>query len=471
MRRADGVRSLLEAATLVRDEADLERALEQIARYIAETLGFEVVVTNLYRRAWDDYVVTNVHGPEEIRERLLGCTYERSFFEVPLVAEFEHNGAFLIPEGAYDWDAHGGDRFVPDVEVSPDHDDAWRPGDELFVPFRGFDGDLLGIYCVGQPESGRRPGADELDALVAAVEHAAVAVEAAQAAAAGSRQRRALEHLLRISAGLTSTSVDAAPLQLVVDGIHAALGFLKVALHVVVEDALVPSAFAGWPADAAAVHHVFPVGEFSSLFQEEYEIAGCYLVPDEIAVGLVATTHQIYESEMNGRGRHGWRGDWLLVPLYGREGGLLGVVWADDPADRLRPDEETLKILRMFANHAAAAIEASKDVAALRDLVERLRELDTMKDDFVALVSHELRTPLTSIQGYTELLREDVEDPQQQSFLDVVERSTERLLAVVNDLLLVAQLQAGKVELRFDEVVLADVLEEAAAGGRVAAET
>jgi len=67
-------------------------------------------------------------------------------------------------------------------------------------------------------------------------------------------------------------------------------------------------------------------------------------------------------------------------------------------------------------------------------------------------------------------LRDDVVDAQQRSFLDVIQRSTDRLLAVVNDLLLVAQLQAGKVELRFGDVTLADVLGEAAAVGRVAAE-
>jgi signal transduction histidine kinase len=231
-------------------------------------------------------------------------------------------------------------------------------------------------------------------------------------------------------------------------------------------DELVPSAFAGWSATDAATRHRFPVDEFQLLFQQQYDHAGCYLVPDAAAREVVSQVHQIYTSQMNGRGVHGWQGEWLLVPLHGRTGELLGVIWADDPADRLRPGEETLQILRMFANHAAAAIEAAANVSALRELVARLRELDVMKDEFVALVSHELRTPLTSIQGYTELLRDDIAEPEQRAFLDVIARSTDRLLSVVNELLLVAQLQAGKVDLTFERIDVQALLADAADNGR-----
>jgi PAS domain S-box-containing protein len=85
----------------------------------------------------------------------------------------------------------------------------------------------------------------------------------------------------------------------------------------------------------------------------------------------------------------------------------------------------------------------------IRDVTERQeaqREADRLKDEFFALVSHELRTPLTSIIGYLELLREDAEgklDEEAWDHLDVMERNANRLLRLVGDILLVAQVQAG----------------------------
>jgi signal transduction histidine kinase len=81
-----------------------------------------------------------------------------------------------------------------------------------------------------------------------------------------------------------------------------------------------------------------------------------------------------------------------------------------------------------------------------RELVEAQREADRLKDEFFALVSHELRTPLTSIIGYLELLREDTDgklDDETTEHLDVMERNAHRLLRLVGDILLVAQVQAG----------------------------
>ncbi len=85
----------------------------------------------------------------------------------------------------------------------------------------------------------------------------------------------------------------------------------------------------------------------------------------------------------------------------------------------------------------------------IRDVTERQaaqREAERLKDEFFALVSHELRTPLTSIMGYLELLREDLEDKldeEDRNHFDVMQRNTDRLLRLVGDILLVAQVQAG----------------------------
>jgi signal transduction histidine kinase len=77
-----------------------------------------------------------------------------------------------------------------------------------------------------------------------------------------------------------------------------------------------------------------------------------------------------------------------------------------------------------------------------------------MKDEFVSLVSHELRTPLTSIRGYLELLLEERGNltPEQERFLGVVDRNSERLLHLVGDLLFLAQVDAGRLTFEREKV-------------------
>ncbi|MDX6424916.1 MAG: hypothetical protein QOD52_321 [Gaiellaceae bacterium] len=95
---------------------------------------------------------------------------------------------------------------------------------------------------------------------------------------------------------------------------------------------------------------------------------------------------------------------------------------------------------------------------------ERLRELDVMKDEFVALVSHELRTPLTAVQGYTELVLDGTAgelNDEQRSMLMAVDRSSARLFRLINDLLFVAQVNAGTLTVALEDVDLTSVAREA----------
>ena len=84
------------------------------------------------------------------------------------------------------------------------------------------------------------------------------------------------------------------------------------------------------------------------------------------------------------------------------------------------------------------------------------RELDRMRDAFVATVSHELRTPLTSISGFLEMLldEEHALGESGRQYLDVIRRSTDRLHALVEDLLLIAQIEAHRIELELSLVDL-----------------
>ncbi len=100
------------------------------------------------------------------------------------------------------------------------------------------------------------------------------------------------------------------------------------------------------------------------------------------------------------------------------------------------------------------AVVVFKDISARRDL-------EHAKDAFVASISHELRTPLTSIRGYLELFSDEASGPltdDQRRFLAIVDRNADRLLRVVSSLLLVAQVDAGAVELALTDVDVAGLL-------------
>jgi signal transduction histidine kinase/HAMP domain-containing protein len=98
------------------------------------------------------------------------------------------------------------------------------------------------------------------------------------------------------------------------------------------------------------------------------------------------------------------------------------------------------------------------------------RQLERMKDDFVASVSHELRTPLTSMMGFIEIVRDGAAGPltsEQERFLSIVYRSSQRLQRLVGDLLFVAQLDATGMKLDLTDVPLDELLRgsvEAASG-------
>ncbi|MDX6370598.1 MAG: hypothetical protein QOG93_2100, partial [Gaiellaceae bacterium] len=130
-------------------------------------------------------------------------------------------------------------------------------------------------------------------------------------------------------------------------------------------------------------------------------------------------------------------------------------------------------LVRSERSHRGLFEEAETARADLATQNEKLRELDAVKDDLIALVSHELRTPLTSIVGYLELLQDDAADFEEQhrDHLEVVHRNAHRLLDLVADLLFTAQVRAGRVTLEKDVVSVGDLLDEAlAASAPVAAE-
>ena len=166
----------------------------------------------------------------------------------------------------------------------------------------------------------------------------------------------------------------------------------------------------------------------------------------------------------------------VLVPLRGgtKLVGVLGVL----PGTTFGPEERAA--LEQAAPNLAIACERGSAhhntrrlAVEVRQTAQRLEQLNTeldgamkTKDLFLSNISHELRTPLNSIIGFTDLLlTEDLGaalSAQQRDFLDTVARNGRQLLQLINELLDLQRIAAGRMELKPESVQLAGLLNEAA---------
>jgi diguanylate cyclase (GGDEF)-like protein len=365
--------SQLDAASQIESADELPFALETIAAAIARTLGFKAVVVNLYRKAWDDFIVSTVHGEENLRSELLGATYAWEDWEGTLDERFRRGATYLVYDGELDWEQQSGKRIVNEDVVMTGGPDAWLAEDEIFVPFHHSDGSMLGILNVGSPQSGRRPSDEDLEVLTIVVRHAARAVQRAQDAANAADHKRGLEQLLRVSSKLSETVSPEAVLQAICSGISQGLGFARVLVQLRAPDSdlLVSSAGVGIETDDVSTRFVLHDDDLERLLDPVFEQQGCYLLPLEEAKRRVPSYHDTFPSVTNGRGRAAWDRHWLVVPLVDRSGARLGAVFADDPADRLLPTRERLQALRLFANQATSALESSAQYETMRHLADR----------------------------------------------------------------------------------------------------
>jgi diguanylate cyclase (GGDEF)-like protein len=361
----------MEVTRVVGGDESIQSVLDVIARVLTETVGFAGVVINVYRPQWDDFEAATVVGPPKMVEDLLGATYDASWIQVVLDDRFDRRGAYFIPEGSLDWDAADvGARWMP-APIAAEDDGTWRPGDELFVPCRDSDGDILAILSLGEPVSGMRATDHELDFLVAVGRHAALALEQAHRTHEARRHRAALEQLLALSRKLAEKVSIESVLQAVCDGVQQALGFRKVVLELIDADTgmLSPRASVGWPAGDEPRWEL-PVRATDPLMDPDFEIAGCYLLP--YADAVARNGHAEFGStERNGRGPRAWDRHRLFVPLRDATGTIVGRIWADEPEDRLLPSRARLEALALFAGQAEMAIVSAQQLEQLKVLADQ----------------------------------------------------------------------------------------------------
>jgi PAS domain S-box-containing protein len=149
----------------------------------------------------------------------------------------------------------------------------------------------------------------------------------------------------------------------------------------------------------------------------------------------------------------------LLVREWGVERLMQGAVVAGEELVVHHPDGREIPILVSAAPLRGDDGTIAGGVVAFQDITS-LYEVDRLKSEFVSIVSHELRTPLTSIKGALQLLLDEASaaDPDHVMLMNVALSNTDRLVRIINDILDVSKIEAGKLELNVRPHQVAEVV-------------
>ncbi len=155
-------------------------------------------------------------------------------------------------------------------------------------------------------------------------------------------------------------------------------------------------------------------------------------------------------------------------------GGSLGtpLEWGDElmgvvSFHKVTPHSWTSSEIALIENAArevSVAIHHARLYYSALDKADKLRELDEMRSDFIAMVSHELRSPMTVISGIAHILRwksDRLKPEAREGLLNTLERESRRLARLVSEFLDLEAIERGKIELRSDDVDLAELVAEA----------
>jgi len=151
----------------------------------------------------------------------------------------------------------------------------------------------------------------------------------------------------------------------------------------------------------------------------------------------------------------------MVIPMIVADQ-FIGIfdVKAEDPE---RFNEEDVSTYTTLAAQTAVALQNAQLYEEQLATVERLRELDHLKSSFLANMSHELRTPLNSISGFTQVMLEGLDGPltsEMEDDLQLIDKNANHLLNLINEVLDMAKIEAGKLSVTVGPANLFQVLED-----------
>lgn len=419
------------ASISCRDD-DLHRVIAEILRAIPDIVACDRPVVFLYEEDSDEMRCFVGKGEEESR---------LSLTEPGIIRRVHHSGRAEIV-----------DDVLSDPDSSPSQGELHDSRQLVLAPMVVGD-ERIGVLAAVNSPTGAFTGTD-LSLLSVLADKAAATVRSAYRNADLDRQSRELEGLQRLARLVSSTEslehvvreavrlvTDLIPCERMLVLLHdEELGALKVQ----------PPAF-GVP-DEALKDLQIPLSE-PSLASTVFRTSTPLVSNDASTDAWVAPRlRQMLGIETV-----------LAVPLTsGRQ--PLGVLEVINSRNG-QFDEEDLRFTSLLGQRMGSVIEISRARERERALMQKLRESDRTKSDFVSILAHELKGPMTTIVGFGQMLDEhwdSMEEEKRGQFIGIVRRETQRLSHMVSDLLDVSRMETGNLRYEFEPMSLSDLIQNVA---------
>ena len=149
---------------------------------------------------------------------------------------------------------------------------------------------------------------------------------------------------------------------------------------------------------------------------------------------------------------------WLGVPIF-IEHKAIGVMVVQSYSEKNAYDAKSMRLMEMIAHEIAIVMQRISMIENLIRAKERAEESDRLKTAFLANMSHEIRTPMNGIMGFLQLLNDvDLTSDDRQYYFEIINKSGERLLSTINDIIEISKIESGQLNVIYNNVNIKEIL-------------